>query len=98
MKTDVSRNDSKTNEPTRSAAIAGVPSWLSFPAHERLMQADTAPAFVDRMQRTYHELILMEQVGTPGERARARSARAAYGHTLELLGALREARGQMLAK
>jgi hypothetical protein len=84
--------DTKTHDQFRTRPNEEVPSWLSFPTHERLLNSGTPPGLVEKMEQTHRDLALLEKTGTPSEAARARAARTAYGHALELLGAIRAAR------
>jgi hypothetical protein len=61
---------------------------VSFPAHERLLNSGTPARFFEKMEQTYRQLTQLEKSGSPGEAARARAARTAYGHALELLRAI----------
>lgn len=74
------------------------PSWVSFPAHERLLNSGAARGLLEKMEQTHRELTLLEKTGTPSEAARARAARTAYGHALELLRAIHTVRRQPAGK
>ena len=82
MQVDVKPGD--TREPARDEP----PEWFSFPVHERLLKSGALPGVIKKMEETCRNLTLVEHTGTSGEKARARLARAACHHTLELLRAL----------
>ena len=86
--------DTKTRDQSRAVPNEEVPSWLSFPAHERLLNSGTPPGLVEKMEQTHRDLTQLEKTGIPSEAARARAARTAYGHALKLLGAIHAAREQ----
>jgi hypothetical protein len=64
-------------------------SWRVFPAVEKIFAADME-GFLGRSKQTCGELNEIIESGSPRDAARARSAMAAYGKTLELLQELRQ--------
>ena len=64
-------------------------SWRVFPAIEKVFASDLE-GFLGRSKQTCGELNEIIESGTPRDAARARSAMAAYGKTLELLQELRQ--------
>jgi len=64
-------------------------SWRAFPAIEKVFATDLE-GFLGRSKQTCGELNEIIENGSPREAARARSAMAAYGKTLELLQEIRQ--------
>jgi hypothetical protein len=62
--------------------------WRVFPTIEKVFGTDFE-GFLGRSRQTCGELNEMIENGSPRDAARARSAMAAYGKTLELLQELR---------
>lgn len=73
----------KSAEPQNELA------WRVFPTIEKVFAADL-DGFLERSKQTCGELNEIIESGSPREAARARSAMAAYGKTLELLQELRQ--------
>jgi hypothetical protein len=86
--------DAKTRDQAQAGTAGEALSWLSFPAHERLLNSGKPPGLLEKMEETKRYLASLEKTGTPSEAARARAGRIAYGHALELLVAIRESAGQ----
>ncbi|MBI1352769.1 MAG: hypothetical protein GC160_00375 [Acidobacteria bacterium] len=75
---------SKPNTPAKAVESAEDVSWRSFPTLEKVFSSDLE-GFYARVQETCGELnAIIEGSENPREAARARSAMAAYGKTLEL--------------
>ena len=70
--------------PTKLPEGSEEPVWRSFPALERVFSSDLE-GFYSRVKETCGELNAIIEGPNPREAARARSAMAAYGKTLELL-------------
>ncbi len=64
-------------------------SWRVFPAIEKVFATDLE-GFLGRSKQTCGELNEIIENGSPRDAARARSAMAAYGKTLELLQEIRQ--------
>ena len=90
--------EANRHDPFGTGPSGEAPRWVSFPAHERLLHSQAARGLLEKMEQTHRDLTLLEKSGTPSEAARARAARTAYGHALELLGAIRGVRRQPAGK
>lgn len=67
-------------------------AWRVFPAIEKVFATDLE-GFLGRSKQTCGELNEIIENGSPRDAARARSAMAAYGKTLELLQEIQQQMG-----
>jgi len=78
----------------REQAAAGKDDigWRQFPEFEQLLSSPEPAPLLSKVEKTCRQLNDLLESGSDADQARARSAMAAYGRSLDLLRILSEAR------
>ena len=66
--------------------------WRQFPEFEQLLSSAEPAPLLSKVEKTCRQLNDLVESGSEADQARARSAMAAYGRSLDLLRILTEAR------
>ena len=82
----------KSAEKAQSAASTEDIGWRQFPEFEKILASEEPAPLLAKVEKTCRQLNNLLETGSEADQARARSAMAAYGRSLDLLRILTEAR------